>query len=380
MSHPDRFLLAGVMGWPVMHSRSPMLHNYWFDEHKLAGRYVPLAIEPGKLVPALRALAPLGFAGCNLTIPHKEAALTIVDEIAPTARKMGAISCVTVGQDGRLTGTNNDGYGYIHALIEAAPDWRADGGPIVVIGSGGGARADDDDRPGVRLPQRLRLDEVGHVAVAVVVGADQRAVLGYRHAADRAHLLRGRRDFVDDGECGFLVRDRQIAAREAQRRQRTQCRPELARLDRQRNVAASELVVLEPVVVQMRRARMHHRPAHHAGKQETIGMGHVGPSVRRRAQSRVDAYRTGWRETVQYAPVRVCAHPVLRYYTLRSANLRPHAVLLLELQHFGGMVILAIVLDRSTVRRSRLTNAYLAVVVQPGPLHCLPRRPCCVLP
>ena len=141
MSHPDRFLLAGVMGWPVMHSRSPMLHNYWLAQHKLEGRYLPLAIEPGKLGPALRALAPLGFAGCNLTIPHKEAALAIVDDISATAKKMGAISCVTVGRDGRLTGTNNDGYGYVHALLEAAPDWKADGGPIVVIGSGGGARA-----------------------------------------------------------------------------------------------------------------------------------------------------------------------------------------------------------------------------------------------
>ena len=141
MSHPDRFLLAGVMGWPVMHSRSPILHNYWFDAHKLQGRYVPLAIEPGKLGSALRALTPLGFAGCNLTIPHKEAALASVDEVAPMARKMGAISCVTVGRDGRLTGTNNDGYGYIQALLEAAPGWRADAGPIVVIGSGGGARA-----------------------------------------------------------------------------------------------------------------------------------------------------------------------------------------------------------------------------------------------
>ena len=141
MSHPERFLLAGVMGWPVMHSRSPMLHNYWLAQHKLEGRYLPLAIEPGKLGPALRALAPLGFAGCNLTIPHKEAALAIVDDISATAKKMGAISCVTVGRDGRLTGTNNDGYGYVHALLEAAPDWKADGGPIVVIGSGGGARA-----------------------------------------------------------------------------------------------------------------------------------------------------------------------------------------------------------------------------------------------
>ena len=141
MSHPDRFLLAGVMGWPVMHSRSPMLHNYWFEQHKLQGRYLPLAIELGKLGPALRALAPLGFAGCNLTIPHKEAALDIVDEVAPTARRMGAISCVTVGRDGKLTGTNNDGYGYIQSLLEAAPDWKAEAGPVVVIGAGGGARA-----------------------------------------------------------------------------------------------------------------------------------------------------------------------------------------------------------------------------------------------
>ncbi len=141
MSHPDRFLLAGVMGWPVMHSRSPMLHNYWFAQHKLEGTYVPLAIEPGKLGPALRALAPLGFSGCNLTIPHKEAALAIVDEIAPTAKKMGAISCVTVRKDGTLLGSNNDGYGYVHALLEAQPEWKVDAGPIVVIGSGGGARA-----------------------------------------------------------------------------------------------------------------------------------------------------------------------------------------------------------------------------------------------
>ncbi len=141
MSHPDRFLLAGVMGWPVMHSRSPLLHNFWFEKHGLAGRYVPLAIEPSKLEAALRALAPLGFAGVNLTIPHKEAALAIVDEVAPSARKMGAISCVTVRSDGSLIGSNNDGYGYIHGLLEAVPDWRADAGPIAVVGAGGGARA-----------------------------------------------------------------------------------------------------------------------------------------------------------------------------------------------------------------------------------------------
>jgi len=141
MSHPDRFLLAGVMGWPVMHSRSPLLHNHWFTTYGLAGSYVPLAIEPDALGPALRALHPLKFAGCNLTIPHKETALGIVDEIHPTAKLMGAISCVTVTRDGGLIGSNNDGYGFIESIVEAKPNWRADSGPIVVIGAGGGARA-----------------------------------------------------------------------------------------------------------------------------------------------------------------------------------------------------------------------------------------------
>jgi shikimate dehydrogenase len=141
MAHPDRFLLAAVMGFPVMHSRSPLLHNYWFKHYKLAGTYVPLAIRPEGLTAALRALAPLGFAGTNLTIPHKEAALAVVDEVDVTARRMGAISCVVVRPDGSLSGSNNDGYGFIHNILQQQPDWRADAGPIVVIGAGGGARA-----------------------------------------------------------------------------------------------------------------------------------------------------------------------------------------------------------------------------------------------
>jgi shikimate dehydrogenase len=141
MPHPDRFLLAGVMGWPVMHSRSPMLHNYWFRKHKLAGTYVPLAIRPEGLAAALRALHPLGFAGCNLTIPHKERAMTIVDELDALARAIGAISCVVARPDGSLAGTNNDCYGFIENVKQQRPGWRADAGPIVVIGAGGGSRA-----------------------------------------------------------------------------------------------------------------------------------------------------------------------------------------------------------------------------------------------
>jgi shikimate dehydrogenase len=141
MARPDRFLLAGVMGWPVMHSRSPLLHNYWFERHALAGTYVPLAITPEGLSAALHALHPLGFSGCNLTIPHKQHAMTIVDEVDTVAIRIGAISCVIVRPDGSLFGSNNDCYGFIHNLRQEQPGWRAEGGPIVVLGAGGGARA-----------------------------------------------------------------------------------------------------------------------------------------------------------------------------------------------------------------------------------------------
>jgi len=129
------------MGWPVMHSRSPALHNYFFKHYGLAGTYVPLAIPPDRLEPALRALAPLGFSGCNLTIPHKEHALAIVDQVDDAARRIGAISCVIVRSDGSLCGTNNDVHGFARNILQHQPGWRADAGPAVVLGAGGGARA-----------------------------------------------------------------------------------------------------------------------------------------------------------------------------------------------------------------------------------------------
>ena len=141
MTHPDRFLMAGVMGWPVMHSRSPLMHNYWMEQQGLAGTYVFLEIKPGALEAALRALHPLGFSGCNLTIPHKLDAMTIVDEVDEVARKIGAISCVVVREDGSLFGTNNDWLGFIGNLKQQQPGWRADAGPVAVIGAGGGGRA-----------------------------------------------------------------------------------------------------------------------------------------------------------------------------------------------------------------------------------------------
>ena len=141
MAETEKFRLAGVMGWPVAHSRSPMLHGYWIGKLGLAGAYVHLPVRPERLPDALKGLSALGFAGCNLTIPHKEAALAIVDRIDPPARRIGAVNCIVVAADGSLTGQNHDAFGYIESVREAQPTWRADAGPIVVIGAGGGARA-----------------------------------------------------------------------------------------------------------------------------------------------------------------------------------------------------------------------------------------------
>ena len=135
------FGLAGIMGWPVAHSRSPKLHNYWLEKYGLPGAYVQLPVAPGKLDVALPGLAALGFRGCNITIPHKVEALKFVHEVDANAKRMGALNTLVVQPDGSLKGFNNDGFGYIQSLLDARPDWRADTGPITVLGAGGAARA-----------------------------------------------------------------------------------------------------------------------------------------------------------------------------------------------------------------------------------------------
>jgi shikimate dehydrogenase len=133
--------LAGLMGWPVSHSRSPRLHNWWIERYGIDGVYVPLAVRPDDLGAALQALPKLGFAGCNLTIPHKEAALAVMDEVDGVARRVGAVNTVAVLPDGRLWGSNSDAFGFAESLKADAPGWRADSGPAVVLGAGGAARA-----------------------------------------------------------------------------------------------------------------------------------------------------------------------------------------------------------------------------------------------
>jgi shikimate dehydrogenase len=139
--NPSNYRLAGVMGWPIAHSRSPIIHNHWLDVHGLSGAYLPLAVAPARLEAALAGLAALGFQGCNITIPHKVDAMRWVQDVDAHARRVGAINTVVVQPDGSLKGYNHDGFGYIQSLLEAQPDWRADAGPVVVLGAGGASRA-----------------------------------------------------------------------------------------------------------------------------------------------------------------------------------------------------------------------------------------------
>lgn len=132
--------IAGLMGWPVSHSRSPRLHGYWLALHGIDGAYVPLPVEPARLETAVRALPALGFVGANVTVPHKSLALSLVDRVNPVARRAGAINTVIVAADGTLEGRNTDAFGFLAALQQDAPAWNLER-PAVVIGAGGSARA-----------------------------------------------------------------------------------------------------------------------------------------------------------------------------------------------------------------------------------------------
>jgi shikimate dehydrogenase len=136
-----RSRIAGVMGWPVAHSRSPRLHGYWLRTYGIDGAYVPLPVKPEQFTAALRALPMLGFAGANVTVPHKEAALKAVDRSDSAARRIGAVNTIVVAPDGTLDGSNSDGFGFMENLHAGAPAWSPQAGPAVILGAGGAARA-----------------------------------------------------------------------------------------------------------------------------------------------------------------------------------------------------------------------------------------------
>jgi shikimate dehydrogenase len=133
-----RARLAGIVGWPVTHSRSPRIHGFWLDRHAIDGAYVPLPIRPESFNAALRGLRDAGFAGVNVTMPHKLAAFELCDIVDDAARRAGAVNTIVFHAD-RIQGTNTDGLGFAAALQEAGVDPGA--GPALILGAGGAARA-----------------------------------------------------------------------------------------------------------------------------------------------------------------------------------------------------------------------------------------------
>jgi shikimate dehydrogenase len=130
--------VAGIAGWPVTYSRSPKLHGFWLQRYRIDGAYVPLPIRPGRLPIAMRGLLASGFAGANVTIPHKLAALAICDTVDDTARRAGAVNTLTF-EDGKIVGSNTDGYGFAANLRDHGVEPAA--GPALLLGAGGSARA-----------------------------------------------------------------------------------------------------------------------------------------------------------------------------------------------------------------------------------------------
>jgi shikimate dehydrogenase len=136
-----RSALAGILGWPVAHSRSPRLHGFWLDRHGIDGAYVPLPVRPENLPQAVRSLRDLGFRGANVTIPHKEAVLVACDRLDPSAVRAGAVNTLVFESDGAIVGLNTDGAGFLAGLAQCVPGYRPVDGPAVLLGAGGGARA-----------------------------------------------------------------------------------------------------------------------------------------------------------------------------------------------------------------------------------------------
>ncbi|NKB20355.1 MAG: shikimate dehydrogenase [Alphaproteobacteria bacterium] len=186
MSITGNAKIAGVIGWPVGHSLSPRLHGYWLDHYGIDGSYIPLAVEPENLADALSALSKLGIVGVNLTVPHKEAAIGLVDKVDDAAARIGAVNTVVVLKDGSLEGRNTDGYGFIASLSSSAALQSVKEKPVVVLGAGGAARSiivalQDYGVGSIRLTNRTReradqmREEIG--GDIDVVSWDQRAAV-----------------------------------------------------------------------------------------------------------------------------------------------------------------------------------------------------------
>ena len=196
-----RILKAGVVGWPVAHSRSPQIFRHWFQRYGIAGHYDRHPLEPKAFEEGIRRLQQEGFRGCNVTVPHKEKAFEMADGRTGTASRIGSVNTLLFHGDGRIEGDSTDGYGFLEALRQGIGGEVPVDGPAVILGAGGAARAvadslADTGAPEIRIVNRTvararRLaDEIPGPLVAVEV----------KHAAD---VLRDARVVVNATSLGM---------------------------------------------------------------------------------------------------------------------------------------------------------------------------------
>ena len=133
--------LAGVIGTPISHSKSPQLHMHWLRTYGLPGHYIPMDVAADDLADILKLLPRMGFVGVNITVPHKERVMDIADLVTDRATLIGAANTLIFRQDGKIHADNTDGYGFIQNLKQGAPNWNPKAGPAAVLGAGGAARA-----------------------------------------------------------------------------------------------------------------------------------------------------------------------------------------------------------------------------------------------
>jgi len=136
----DKFLKACVIGWPIKHSRSPLIHNYWLKKYGILGIYEKVAVPPDELPLFIKNLSANGFEGCNVTIPHKESVFVHVEVTDAVTRQIGAVNTVYF-EDKKQYGLNTDGYGFISNLKSMVPSWNSEGKTCAILGAGGASRA-----------------------------------------------------------------------------------------------------------------------------------------------------------------------------------------------------------------------------------------------
>ena len=154
--------LAGVIGYPIAHSKSPKIHGHWLKTLGIQGAYIPMEVEPANLKEVVSTLPKMGFVGANVTLPHKEAIMEIADFVTDRAALIGAVNTLIFRADGKIQGDNTDGYGFLENLKTGAPDWAPQAGPAAVLGAGGAARAViasllDAGVPEIMLSNRTRV-------------------------------------------------------------------------------------------------------------------------------------------------------------------------------------------------------------------------------